>query len=100
LDKDVTLLVRFLFQTKSKGKLGLIPLASKIDKPGSSFRRKLTMHQTWPERVLLRREGMKDADLAALVDNLAGLPVEATRRDGYIDSAEKLRRDEGLRYPK
>ena len=98
--KDVSLLGRFLFSKKSKGKLGFVPQAIEIDKPGSPFQRKLVMHQTWPERVRLKREGKKDAELAALVDELAGVPLEVIGKSGYSAAVERLRERQGLTYPR
>src|SRR6266540_2992327 len=95
LKKEVTHLGRFRFLRTSQSRVGLIPRALKLDAPGSQFRRKLAMYQTWPERVLLRRrEKMKDAELTAAVDRLAGVPEGRMKSARYVRAAERLRERE------
>jgi hypothetical protein len=100
LERDVSLLVKFLFQRKAKDKLGFIPQALISDAPGSQFRRKLAIHQTWPGRVRLKRKGHKDAELAEQVDQRAGVSPEVIAKPGYTAAAERLRERQGLTYPR
>jgi hypothetical protein len=98
--EDIAHLLDFLLQDRPKKQPGLIPNWLKLHGEGSDHRRNRVLASSWPDSVAAKREGKKEAEIAAPLAQIAGVPAAEAGTEHFGESFARRRERLGLKFPR
>jgi hypothetical protein len=98
--EDIAHLLNLLLQDRPKKLPGLIPYWLKLYEEGSDHRRNRVLASSWPDSVAAKRADKKDADIAAPLAQIAGVPKAEAAKEHFVESFALRRQRLGLKYPR